>query len=77
MVSNAMACIWCVLNARSCVGCVLNATVCVGCVPRLEASALAPESSVYILYAVYLGTHGTRNIFLLMYLLLNPPFHLS
>ena len=73
-----MACIWCVLNARSCVGCVLNATVCigcvlnttvcVGCVPRLEATALAPESSVYILYALYLGTHGTKNIFLLMYI---------
>ena len=41
---------------------------CVGCVPRLEATALAPESSVYILYAVYLGTHGTRNIFLLMHM---------
>ena len=39
---------------------------CVWCVPRLVATALAPESSVYILYAVYLGTHGTQNLFLLM-----------
>ena len=31
------------------------------------ATALAPESSVYILYAVYLGTHGTKNIFFVMY----------
>ena len=52
-----MACIWCVLNT----------TVCVGCVPRLEATVLAPESSVYILYAVYLGTHGTKNRFFVLY----------
>ena len=51
------------LNTVLCVGCVLNATWCVGCVPKLEATALAPESSVYILYAVYLGTHGTQNLF--------------
>ena len=57
MVSNAMSCIWYVLNA----------TVCVGCVPRLEATALAPGSSVYILYAVYLGMHGTQNFGRLMW----------
>ena len=54
------------LNTTLCVGCVLNSTMRVGCVPRLEATALAPESLVYILCTVYLGTHGTRMIFLLM-----------
>ena len=68
MVSNTMACIWCVLNARSCVGCVRNAHGYVRCVHRPEATALAPESSVYILYAVYLGANGMKNIFFVLFI---------